>query len=290
MFPHNRLHLLNRQLLLPARCWLLLLLMGGQVVVGGGCAPVLLTKLAGCPCQNSRPASPGVIVIPQELLEPAKPDPLPAPTEKKPVVLATPAKLQVQKMPPLLPLQAVQIASSDELPDPATGAVTARSEAQQVLASTLPIRELTTQTSPSSTLPGGEQPLAMPEDVAAAIFDDQPEPSRGNGLPWPSHHYGTIASQIDFCYQPLLFEEINLERYGRSYGPIQPAVSFARFYSRVPMIPYMLVATRARTCTYHAHFTLPGYPARREREWGEFSTGGSLAEAAFLTGCLLVIP
>jgi hypothetical protein len=111
-------------------------------------------------------------------------------------------------------------------------------------------------------------------DLAEAGFDWQPAPG---GL-W-------------FCYQPLYFQEVNVERYGRSFGMFQPVVSAVSFYGRVPLLPYMVFARPARQCTCPPHWTLPGY---RIPEWEkhEFvpSISGAAAESAALFGLILLIP
>src|SRR5262245_55335055 len=96
---------------------------------------------------------------------------------------------------------------------------------------------------------------------------------------------------LDMCYQPLYFQELNAERYGRSWGILQPAVSVANFYGRIPLLPYMAFAYPARRCTYHAHWSLPGYriPRREPYELAVSPIGGA-AETAALIGVILLIP
>ncbi len=43
----------------------------------------------------------------------------------------------------------------------------------------------------------------------------------------------------ELWYRPLAFEDSNLERYGFSYGRLQPVASAAGFFVRVPFVPYL---------------------------------------------------
>ncbi len=118
-----------------------------------------------------------------------------------------------------------------------------------------------------------EQPFTR-GDLVAAGFEWHPSPEG-----------------LTFCHQPLYFEDVNLERYGRSWGVLQPAVSVAKFYGRIPALPYMVFAQPARQCTYHAHWSLPGYKIPvREHQPLVPSVHGGAAEVAVLYGLILLIP
>jgi hypothetical protein len=100
-----------------------------------------------------------------------------------------------------------------------------------------------------------------------------------------------VPDGLEICYQPLYFQELNAERYGRSWGVLQPAVSAANFYGRLPLVPYMLFSRPARRCTYHAHWELPGYHIpRREKNPLVISPAGGAAQTAALFGVILLIP
>jgi hypothetical protein len=135
--------------------------------------------------------------------------------------------------------------------------------------------------------------IAPPRDYAGealpALAQEQPF-TRGDlveaGFEWHPSPEG-----LTFCHQPLYFEEVNLERYGRSWGVLQPAVSVAKFYGRIPALPYMVFAQPARRCTYHAHWSLPGYriPVREHQPLVPSVHGGA-SEVAVLYGLILLIP
>lgn len=106
--------------------------------------------------------------------------------------------------------------------------------------------------------------LASPPNVARAHFA-QPQRTPAPSLPYSDWmgDYG-YGSPLNFCYRPLFFEEVNLERYGYSWGVLQPAVSAAKFYGNVALVPYRLVAQHPCECAYHDHLYRPGAPAPRE--------------------------
>lgn len=120
-----------------------------------------------------------------------------------------------------------------------------------------------------------EQPFYRGDVIDYGFSDNSPVPPIGLGM----------------CYQPLYFQELNAERYGRTWGIFQPAVSVASFYGRIPLLPYMAFAYPARRCTYHAHWALPGYKIpQREHYPISLSPAGGAAEAATIIGIILLIP
>lgn len=84
---------------------------------------------------------------------------------------------------------------------------------------------------------------------------------------------------------------MNLERYGRSYGIFQPVVSAVHFYSSIHTLPYRLFAEPARRCTYHAHWTLPGYRIPgKEHQRVPARALGSAAQLGVAYGFILLFP
>ncbi|MDX1926267.1 MAG: hypothetical protein SFV81_07110 [Pirellulaceae bacterium] len=93
-----------------------------------------------------------------------------------------------------------------------------------------------------------------------------------------------------FAYQPLYFEEVNLERYGRTCGHLQPAVSSLRFFATIPLLPYAMTAyhpstTYTRKWPYEA-----GWGAPRVRELEPIELKPSLVQAGAITGLVFVLP
>ena len=104
----------------------------------------------------------------------------------------------------------------------------------------------------------------LPRDYATKYFSQQPPQPRNNdtGVDWlRSEGYGP---PLNFCYRPLYFEEMNLERYGYSWGILQPVISAGRFYGNAAVLPFRLAHQRPGYRTYHEHCYRPGAPAPRE--------------------------
>jgi hypothetical protein len=172
---------------------------------------------------------------------------------------------------------------------------TARSPAEEIptLRRAKPLSEISLDITARPTGQDELSAIAPPRDYAGealpALAQEQPF-TRGDlveaGFEWHPSPEG-----LTFCHQPLYFEDVNLERYGRSWGVLQPAVSVAKFYGRIPALPYMVFAQPARRCTDHAHWSLPGYriPVREHQPLVPSVHGGA-AEVAVLYGLILLVP
>jgi hypothetical protein len=129
----------------------------------------------------------------------------------------------------------------------------------------------------------------LPTPPAIAERADQPHPvdvHDGEGQPL------TLVSCTPwtFCYRPLYFEEINLERYGCSAGILQPGISGAHFFGTVALLPYKMVLWPPRSCVCSNGFSRctdcrpPGY---RECVW---SWSAAAVEAGIVAGIVLALP
>lgn len=105
---------------------------------------------------------------------------------------------------------------------------------------------------------------------------------------WNGMAYYWDASHL--IHQPLYFEDVNLERAGYSYGILQPAVSAARFYSRLPLLPYALAVHPHYKAVYPLGEFRPGSPAPYVCDRPPLSLHGSAVEAAVVTGLFFAIP
>lgn len=132
-----------------------------------------------------------------------------------------------------------------------------------------PLSEIRVRITRPQTNEAGEQ-LPLPPDYATEYFGTRPPASREvpGYNPWMEDI--SYAPALNFCYRPLYFEEVNAERYGYSFGLLQPAVSIAEFYGHVVLLPYRLVARRPGFATYHDHQFRPGGTAPREVAVPEF--------------------
>jgi hypothetical protein len=130
----------------------------------------------------------------------------------------------------------------------------------------------------------------MPENLAAAYFAKQtfvlPQPL-DYSLWLDDVGYGPA---LNFPYRPLYFEEINLERYGHSWGPAQPFLSAANFVGSVIMLPYNWCEHPDGRRTYHDHHFRPGGRGPRELQVRKFNPLGTAAESAAMVGFVLLIP
>ncbi len=134
------------------------------------------------------------------------------------------------------------------------------------------------------------QLLQLPTNYGAAWLRElgtHHQPT-GTSRPWTIQSAKYAAS--GFCHRPLYFEEINLERYGHNFGPvIQPFVSAAAFYGRVPLMPYMMAADHPWDCQYTLGHYRPGNCVPFRVSHLPRSTPGTLLEAGIITGLFFAI-
>ena len=201
------------------------------------------------------PASRSILRIARQ----AAPRPEAEPGDVPPQLLPppkAPAKEAVETLPP---------ARTESPAAPPRGTPADRPEEQENLDPGIrPVGSLTVNIAPPETRDDQGQPLAPPPDVGRDYFARQvpTAPSRVPYSPWMlDTSYGP---SLNFCYRPLFFEDGNLERYGHSWGLLQPAVSAAKFYGNVALVPYRVVAQHPCECTYHDHLFRPGARAPRE--------------------------
>jgi hypothetical protein len=106
---------------------------------------------------------------------------------------------------------------------------------------------------------------------------------------WPMLTYQWAATCL--CYQPLYFEEINLERYGYGCpGCLQSAASAAHFFGTVPILPYCMAVNCPGECNYALGQYRPGSCAPWRTECPGPNCVGGLAEAGTVVGLVLLIP
>lgn len=93
-----------------------------------------------------------------------------------------------------------------------------------------------------------------------------------------------------FAYQPLYFEEVNLERYGRTCGCLQPVASGVRFFTTIPMLPYAMTVSHPRTAYTRKWPYAAGWGAPRVREFEPIELKPSLVQAGAVTGLVFLLP
>jgi hypothetical protein len=93
------------------------------------------------------------------------------------------------------------------------------------------------------------------------------------------------------CHKPLFFEDVHLERYGHSWGPgLQPIVSGAHFFSRLPVLPYQMGLTPPNECIYPLGHYRPGNCAPYMIDPIPFTWRAAIFEAGAWVGGAAIIP
>jgi len=93
------------------------------------------------------------------------------------------------------------------------------------------------------------------------------------------------------CHKPLYFEDVHLERYGHSLGPIlQPVASGAHFFVTVPTLPYQMGLTPPWECIYTLGYYRPGSCAPYMLDPLPLSVRAGLLEAGIVTGLVFALP
>lgn len=106
---------------------------------------------------------------------------------------------------------------------------------------------------------------------------------------WSCITYTWKASAL--CHKPLYFEEVALERYGHSRGPIlDPLVSAAHFFVTVPLLPYKMGLEPPCECEYSLGYYRPGDCAPWIIDGIPISLRGMALECTAVTGAAFAIP
>lgn len=109
------------------------------------------------------------------------------------------------------------------------------------------------------------------------------------GRCWDQTTYMWKASAL--CHKPLYFENEQLERYGHSFSPcIQPFVSGAHFFTRLPVLPYCMGVEPPCECIYTLGHYRPGNCAPYMCDPIPLSLRGALFEAGAVTGVSAILP
>jgi len=135
----------------------------------------------------------------------------------------------------------------------------------------------------------------LPEDVAASAFAAQGAFEHHGAfhrddilMPPLQTQYQRVAPWI--AYNPLYFDDPRLERDGYHFGCVEPIVSAARFYGRIPLWPYMIGATHPRDCVYSLGQGRPGDCRPYHETLPKHSARGVAYQAAAVTSGALLLP
>ena len=106
---------------------------------------------------------------------------------------------------------------------------------------------------------------------------------------WTPMTFTWKASNL--CHNPLYFEDVNLERYGHTHGPIlEPFVQTAHFFGNIAVLPYKMGVHCPTECQYALGYYRPGNCAPWITPPVPISVKGAAVQAATMTGLILLIP
>lgn len=117
-----------------------------------------------------------------------------------------------------------------------------------------------------------------PLDYAQAAFSREQHSNHPMGFSrdWPLSPFTWEATAA--CHGNLMFEDINLERYGQSFRVVQPVVSGGRFFGRAALMPYLAVAEYTHDCRYTLGHYRPGNDLPYQHHYIPWSWRAALAQ------------
>jgi hypothetical protein len=124
--------------------------------------------------------------------------------------------------------------------------------------------------------------LDCPKEISLAEGPFQPRAFAPSLYTWQ-------ASNI--CYQPLYFEDPQLERYGHTYPFfVQPFVSIGRFTVQAAGLPYQMTIDPVCSAVYPLGFYRPGECAPKLIYQIPLNAEAALAEAGTIAGVYFLFP
>jgi hypothetical protein len=106
---------------------------------------------------------------------------------------------------------------------------------------------------------------------------------------WTAITYTWKASGL--CHKPLYYQDIQLERYGHSAGPVlQPILSGAHFFGATVVLPYNMGISPPNECKYALGYYRPGSCAPYMISPIPLSVRGGLSQAAAVAGLVYLLP
>jgi hypothetical protein len=116
------------------------------------------------------------------------------------------------------------------------------------------------------------------------LGDDQYNPRA-----WDQVTFTWKASAL--CHKPLYFEEVGLERYGHSMGPLlEPVHSGAHFFLNVAFLPYKMGINPPHECQYALGYYRPGNCAPWLVPQVPISLRGALFQGTAALGLVYLFP
>jgi hypothetical protein len=106
---------------------------------------------------------------------------------------------------------------------------------------------------------------------------------------WRLTTYTWKASAL--CHKPLYFEDVALERYGHSHGPVcEYVASFAHFFGDVALLPYHVGVETPCECIYDLGYYRPGNCAPYMLDPFPVSLRGALTAGVGYCGVVALFP
>lgn len=111
---------------------------------------------------------------------------------------------------------------------------------------------------------------------------------------WKHREFSPIKmtwKSSELMHKPLYFEEVALERYGHSAGPIaQPIISTGHFFANIAVLPYKMGIHPMSECQYALGYYRPGNCAPWQIPAIPLSGRGALMQAGVVTGVVGLLP
>ena len=129
--------------------------------------------------------------------------------------------------------------------------------------------------------------------VSGRAGSDYPCECRLEGETFQPRRFATTMftwKAAGYCHKPLYFEDWELERYGHSYGPLDPILSAAHFFTTLPVLPYKMGVELPWECVYPLGYYRPGSCAPWTIPAVPISCRGLAVEAATVTGIVFLLP
>lgn len=112
----------------------------------------------------------------------------------------------------------------------------------------------------------------------------------GYNRDWTPMTYSWEAPKLK--YNPLYFEDAQLERYGNEVCILQPFLSGARFYATLPALPYKMLSEGNSVChtVYDLGHDRPGDCVPSALEVPPFSWTGALSTGGWAYALIVILP
>lgn len=111
---------------------------------------------------------------------------------------------------------------------------------------------------------------------------------------WRQREFSPIKmtwKSSELMHKPLYFEDVALERYGHSAGPIaQPVLSTGHFFANIAVLPYKMGIHPMSECQYALGYYRPGNCAPWQIPAVPLSGRGALMQAGVVTGMAGLLP